>query len=86
MGSPWTGSLKGSMDLVHRGDPWTWGPCFVYILSVQPKCIKLWTDGQISQCYLSCNGVNLSIGSNLKFAPVPCTILEHLIADEFAPR
>ena len=22
-GSPWTGSMKGSMDRVHRGGPWT---------------------------------------------------------------
>ena len=22
--------MKGSMDRVHRGGPWTWGPCFVY--------------------------------------------------------
>ena len=24
MGSPWTGSMKGSMDRVRRGGPWTW--------------------------------------------------------------
>ena len=30
-GGPWTGSMKGSMDRVHRGGPWTWGPCFVYV-------------------------------------------------------
>ena len=23
--------MKGSMDRVHRGGPWTWGPCFVYV-------------------------------------------------------
>ena len=25
------GPLKGSMNRVHRGGPWTWGPCFVYV-------------------------------------------------------
>ena len=24
--------MKGSMDRVHRDGPWTWGPCFVYVL------------------------------------------------------
>ena len=33
------------------------------------------TDGQ-SQCYLSRDGVNLLIGSNLILAPVPCAIPE----------
>ena len=23
--------MKGSMDRVHKGGPWTWGPCFVYV-------------------------------------------------------
>ena len=23
--------MKGSMDRVHRGGPWNWGPCFVYV-------------------------------------------------------
>ena len=31
MGGPWTGSMKGSMDRVHKGGPQTWGPCFVYV-------------------------------------------------------
>ena len=26
------GSMKGSMDRVHRGGPWNWGPCFVNVL------------------------------------------------------
>ena len=26
-GSPWTRSMKGSMDRGHRGGPLTWGPC-----------------------------------------------------------
>ena len=32
-GGSWTGSMKGSMDRVHRDGPWTWGPCFVYVRS-----------------------------------------------------
>lgn len=27
--SPWT--LKGSLDQVHRGGPWTRDPCFVHV-------------------------------------------------------
>ena len=23
--------MKGSMDRVRKGGPWTWGPCFVYV-------------------------------------------------------
>ena len=23
--------VQRSMDRVHRGGPWTWGPCFVYV-------------------------------------------------------
>ena len=26
--------MKGSLDRVHRGGPWTWGPCFVYVRGV----------------------------------------------------
>ena len=45
------------------------------------KASKTWTDGH-SQCYLSCDGVNLWIGSNLKLAPVPCAISELPIKPE----
>ena len=35
-----------SMDRVHRGGPWTWGPCFVYVQTgssiwVRPLLLKL---------------------------------------------
>ena len=33
-GSPWTGSTKRSIDLVHMGGPWTEVACFVYVLHV----------------------------------------------------
>ena len=33
--------MKGSMDRVHGGGPWTWGPCFVYAL-LHPA---FWTQG-----------------------------------------
>ena len=29
------------MDRVHRGGPWTWGPCFVYVQASEGrKCGK----------------------------------------------
>ena len=37
----------------------------------------------LSQRYLSCDGVNLSIGSNLKLAPVPCAIPERSVIEWF---
>ena len=45
----------------------------ISLVSVRPKGIKLGTDSQSQRC-LSCDGVNLSISSNLKLAPVPCAI------------
>ena len=46
------------------------------LVSVRPESIKLGQNDGQSQRYLSCDGVNLSTGSNLKLVPVPCAILE----------
>ena len=42
-------------------------------------------NGQ-SHCYLSCDGVNLSIGSNVKLAPVPCAIPKWPLPDVVESR
>ena len=63
--SPWTGSMKGSNDRVHRG-----GPCFVYVQKCRWFEIKLYPIifSQVSETPITEGGVCIFIIINLSLS------------------
>ena len=62
--------MKGSMDRVHRDGPWTWGPCFVYILL---ETFHRQKRGQNVFCFYS----NLPGEGSVRSYPFPVSAVIH---------